>query len=238
MCQQILNEQLKSWDRKSCLRYLYKKWFRQINSYLVTGAVLEVGTGIGRYKENNPGVIALDIEKTIWTDIVGDAQSFPFRTGSLGNIVLFDVLHHIPEPKIFFKEAERILKRKGRIIIVEPYISPVSYFVYKYFHPEKVDTSCDPLGEKQISSQEPFDSNQAVATILFFKRLNDFQKEFPQFKIILKQKMSFAAYPLSRGFGGKNILPDGIISSIADIEHWFKWLAPLAAFRTFVVMEK
>ena len=45
-------------------------------------------------------------------------------TASLGAIVPFDVLHHLAAPARFFAEAARALRRGGRMVLCEPYISP------------------------------------------------------------------------------------------------------------------
>jgi SAM-dependent methyltransferase len=234
----ILNEQLKAWEKKSCLRFLYKQWFELIISELTSGMTLEVGAGIGQFKEYIQEAITLDIEKTSWSDVTGDAQYLPVKSDCLGNLVLFDVLHHIPSPKQFFTEAMRALKPGGRILIMDPYISPFSYLVYQYFHPEGVDTECDPLGVKQVCSYVPFDSNQAVATILFFKKQDIFKKIFPELKILKSQRLALLAYPLTGGFGGKQLLPDRLIKLISSLETKFKFISPLLAFRTFIVLEK
>ncbi len=238
MSQEILNRQLKAWHQKKCLRDLYQNWYEQINSQLGVGRTLEIGPGIGKFKAQHPNILTMDVEKTQWTDMVADAQHLPFKKDCLSNIVLFDVLHHIPNPVQFFGEALTVLKPCGRILIMEPYISFLSYFIYHYFHPEKVDSSVDPLGDKRISSNKPFDSNQSVATLIFFKKLDRFRKLFPQYTIIIKKRLAFLAYPLSGGFSGRQLLPDRLISCVSNSEPAFKLLAPFMAFRTLVVLEK
>ncbi|MBE9571722.1 MAG: class I SAM-dependent methyltransferase, partial [Proteobacteria bacterium] len=120
MKQKMLECQIQAWNRKPALRMLYVEWFHEIRSHLVPGITLEIGCGIGRLKKYIPGLFSVDIVKTPWTDVVGDAQELPFKAGNMSNLILFDVLHHLPRPLLFFFEALRILRNGGRVIIVEP----------------------------------------------------------------------------------------------------------------------
>ncbi len=70
---------------------------------------------------------------------LADAQHLPFRNSSLSNIVLFDVLHHLENVRYFFDEALRVLVSLGRIVIMDPYVSVLSWPVYRFFHPEPMD---------------------------------------------------------------------------------------------------
>ena len=95
--------------------------------------ILEIGAGSGHFQKFFPNAISTDIIEAPWLDAVLDAHFLPFQNKSLNNIVLFDVLHHLPEPSRFFSEAQRVLKPTGRIILMEPYISWVSFLVYRLF---------------------------------------------------------------------------------------------------------
>jgi SAM-dependent methyltransferase len=69
-------------------------------------------------------------------DIVCGANPLPFRSGSLGGVVMLDVLHHLPEPLEFLNEASRVLRPGGRLVMIEPCITCPSYLLYRYFHDE------------------------------------------------------------------------------------------------------
>ena len=92
---------------------------------------------------------------------------------------MLDVLHHIPRPALFFDEAARVLKNGGRLVVIEPAITPGSYLVYRFFHPEPFDLSADPLRDAPLSSERPYDSNQAIPTLVATRRRQAFQQRYP-----------------------------------------------------------
>ena len=239
MSDAILRAQREAWDRKPGLRALYGRWHAAMRGFLAPGPSLEVGAGIGQLKEALPGLLTLDILPTPWTDLVGDAQELPVRDASLGNLVLFDVLHHLPRPARFFAEACRALRPGGRVLVMDPYVSPLSWPVYRFLHPEGLRPDCDPLDEScALSSDEPFDSNQGVATALFWRRAAQFARRFPTLRLLHRERLALWSYPLTGGFSGRTLVPESWIAPLADLERPLAFLAPLLAFRTLVVLER
>src|SRR5262249_40526830 len=62
-----------------------------------------------------------------------DAHRLPFGNATFDNIVMFDVLHHLERPHLFFAEVSRVLKTGGRLVSMEPGITPVSHLFYTFF---------------------------------------------------------------------------------------------------------
>ena len=100
-----------TWEQKPLLRRIYNDIYDRIAAACVRGTTLEIGGGIGQFKSRFPDVIATDIQSAPWLDLVTDAQKLPFAAGSVANIVMVDVLHHIEFPLLFLQEAERVLAR-------------------------------------------------------------------------------------------------------------------------------
>lgn len=239
MSDAILYRHREIWQRKPLLRRLYRDWYRDIAVWLASGRTVEIGGGTGNLKEYASGVCCTDVVSLPWLDAVTDAQRLPFQTGSLGNLVLFDTLHHIENVSLFFDEALRALKGGGRIIIMDPYISWASWPVYRYLHPEPVNLSQNPLLlTTPRADRQPFDSNQAMATILFEKELSRFRSRYPDLAVRQVKRLAFLAYPLSGGFDRPSMIPPGLIVPILKLERKLGWLARLFAFRIFVVLEK
>jgi SAM-dependent methyltransferase len=143
-------------------------------------------------------------------------------------------------PPAFFREASRVLLPNGRIIFIEPAITPVSRVFLGLFHPEPIDLSINPCTKRETDpSRKPFDANQAVPTLLFGRYRNDFLGQFPDLKIITLKYLDIVAYPLSGGFRPWCLVPGKILRYLFELEHYIiPVLGPLMAFRYFGVLEK
>src|SRR5262249_47420449 len=131
------------------------------------GPRVELGSGPGFSRAFIPDLELTDLVKAPWHDREVGAEALPYADASLGALVLFDVLHHVPSPRAFFVEAARPPPPGGRLVMCEPYIGPLSYPVYKLLHEEPVDLGADPLADARRDARDPFDSNQAIPTTLF-----------------------------------------------------------------------
>ena len=68
----------KRWNEKPVLRAVYADLYRYVEESLVEGNTLEIGSGIGNFKIKQGSLIKTDIQFSIDTDVVSDAQSLPF----------------------------------------------------------------------------------------------------------------------------------------------------------------
>jgi SAM-dependent methyltransferase len=167
MSEEILVQHKKIWEDKPVLRAIYQDYYNRIVTCVKPGKTLEIGGGTGNLKEYLPQVVTSDIVPSPWVDVVCDAQSLPFDENSFDNIVGIDVLHHIERPIRFFREAQRVLKPAGRIVLLDPAITVLSYPFFKFFHPEPVVFNQNPLEDGPLSQdREPFDANQAIPDLL------------------------------------------------------------------------
>jgi len=229
------------WKNKKILKLAYFDWYKKILKDLKNGCgkTVELGAGTGNFKEYKPDTISSDIEKCDWLDMSFDAHKMPFSEYSISNIVMIDVLHHLSNPVKFFQEAIRVLKKRGRILIVEPYPSLFSLFVYKKFHPEPFLMNMDYFADIPEKQKDPWQSNQAISYLLFFKHKRKFLEKFGNdLKVIKIKKMSFLLYPLSGGFENKSLAPDFMIPILKIMEIFLTPFRKFLAFRCYVVLEK
>jgi SAM-dependent methyltransferase len=239
MSEYLLKKHLAAWNRKPVLRAVYTNWYNKIHENLKPGRTLEIGGGTGNLKTYLPELITSDVIHLPWLNLVLDAHTLPFQSNCMQNIVLFDVLHHLDNPVFFFDEAIRILHTGGRIILMEPYISPISYMVYRFFHKEPVDLSQNPFRTTTPTpDREPFDANQAIPSLIFGRYRKRFQTKYPEFKFRCDERLSFFAYPLSGGFDKPALIPIRAVKPILSLEKTLRLLSPLLSFRMFIVLEK
>ena len=235
-----LEDYQNSWNKKPVLRAIYSDLYQKIENVALAGDTLEIGGGIGNFKIGSSRIIRSDIQHSEGLDVVADAQTLPFDNEVFSNIVLFDVLHHLQCPLLFFAEAQRILKPGGRVIMVEPGITPVSKLLYKMGHEESVEMGWDMNAPCEVDvDKNPYDSNQAIPTILFKRDSKLFLETVKGFKINSSNWLSLFAYPLSGGFKSWSLLPCRWVSLILKIEEkLLPFLGFLMAFRLMVVLEK
>ncbi len=123
---------------KPFLKCIYDEWYGTLAKKLPAGTeqVLELGSGAGYLEQFIPSLITSEIFHCSRAKVVADAQQIPFADGSLRAIVMTDVLHHMPHPERFFAEASRCLCRGGKILMIEPWVTPWSQWVYTRLHHE------------------------------------------------------------------------------------------------------
>ena len=228
------------WTQKPLLRRVYNDIYDRIAAARVEGTTLEIGGGIGQFKLRFPDVIATDIQSAPWLDLVTDAQHLPFAAGSISNIVMVDVLHHIEFPLLFLREADRVLRPGGRLVMAEPAITFGSSLFYRLFHHEPVRMNEDPLiVGKPDSMRDPYDSNQAIPTLLVSRERKRLAQLLPSLRLIRTDWFSLWVYPLSGGFKRWSLLPDQAGSLILGLEKKLEpMLGRLLGFRLLAVMEK
>ena len=222
------------------LREVYGDLYRRARAACVPGLTLEVGGGSGNFKQTHPESLSLDILPAPWLDLVADAQRLPFRDGSVGNIVMLDVLHHIEYPLRFFREAARVLAPGGRLVAIEPAITPCSWLPYSLLHEESVDMSVDPLRDGVPNAgKDPYLGNQAVPTLLATRERSRLAQLVPQLSHVATKWLSLIAYPLSGGFQPWCLLSTGAARAIVRLEDRMpRAVHRLCGFRLLLVWQR
>jgi len=120
------------YDKKEAyLNSFEKDWWDYGLTDLTGKDVLDVGAGTGRLSvtlfRRGAKVTALDVsvkmlerlhKKSPTINIVeGDAENLPFESESFDLVTTAFVVVHLKDPSIFFKEAERVLRSGGELII-------------------------------------------------------------------------------------------------------------------------
>jgi SAM-dependent methyltransferase len=232
------------WNRKPALRAIYGHWYAQcVGALAQNRPTVEVGCGSGNFKAFYPDLIATDVLIGTGADLVADAMALPLGSGKAGNIVAFDVIHHLQRPLRFLRQVITALKPGGRLVLCEPAMSLWSRFVYRYFHHEAFDLSWPlfDLDERPPDSDPDHAfTNQAIPEILFWKERARTLAELGPCKLVEARKFGFLLYPLSGGFSAHNFLPSRGLPALMKIED--RIMRPfsrrLTGIRMLVVLEK
>jgi len=204
---------------KPFLKAIYNEWYAMLGRALPPGdgAVLELGSGAGYCGDFIPGLITSELFVCPDIRVVADAVRLPFPKNSLRAIVMTDVLHHMPQVRRFFAEALRCVRPGGKILMIEPWVTSWSRFVYARFHHEPFHPDATTW---EFNSSGPLsDANIALPWIIFERDRNDFEKEFPEFSIEMNRPFMPFRYIVSGGVGMRSLMPGFTHSAWAALER-------------------
>jgi len=204
---------------KPMLKSIYDEWYSALADGLpaVGGKILELGSGAGFCDRVLPEVITSDIFYCNDVRIVADAQRLPFGNGSLRAIVMTNVLHHMPNVHSFFAEATRCLRKGGKILMVEPWVTWWSSLVYKHLHHEPFDPEAREWSFPAAGHLSS--ANSAIPWIVFVRDRSKFESQFPELSIEQIRPFLAFRYLLSGGVGMRSFTPDFLQIAWAGLER-------------------
>ena len=204
------------------LGILYKEWYELISQQLSKsdGMNLELGCGASFIDKKIKSIKKSDVFFNSNTDLKLNAMEVGLKfENKISNLILVNVFHHISNPELFLRSAEKSLITGGRIIMVEPSNNIWSRLVYKIIGHEKFDIK---QVNWQFESNDPLlDSNQALSWIIFKRDYKKFKKLFPKFSILNKKSMMPFSYLLSGGHTHNTKVGKIFIMVIRKIERMF-----------------
>jgi SAM-dependent methyltransferase len=123
----ILTDKYDAWYDSEDGRPLYESELKCLRPMVESspGPILEIGVGTGRFAMHFPDVTGIDpspnalrMAKTRGVKTVpGYGENLPFEDGSFGCILIIVTLCFVDRPLHVLREAKRVLKKDGSIII-------------------------------------------------------------------------------------------------------------------------
>ena len=223
------------WSARPELRAVYGEWFaRLLDAVGGRAPVVELGAGPGFLKELAPEVIALDVVQTRWVDVLADGGALPLRSARVGALVMVDTLHHLPAPAVFMDEAARVLRPGGRLAMIEPWITPLSWVLYRWFHHEDCRLGVDIERPFADGAKAALDGNAAIP-YLVLKRLG---ARGHALRLVRAETFIGLPYLATLGFQRTRPMPARIVAAAQVAERLTRRLRPVAATRIFAVWER
>lgn len=225
-------------QEKLFLKEIYKEWYTEISISLPKtpdGPVLEIGSGGGFLKEFVPGLITSEILNISSADILLDGHCLPFKKNSLKGIVMIDVFHHMQNVKLFLDSAAYCLKSDGVLVMVEPWNTAWSRFVYTYLHHESFDHEAN---QWNFTKGGPLSqANSALPWIVFSRDKEKFEQEFSTWHIHKIRSHTPFQYLISGGVSFISFSPMFLYKMWRGIEDVFNpWMNLWAMFATIILV--
>lgn len=202
---------------KAFLCALYTEWYERIVGALPKrDDVLELGSGAGFLGRFLPGAITSEVFETPDVALIADACDLPLADRSLDAIVMTDVFHHIPDVDRFLAEAARCVRPEGKIVMIEPWRTPWSEWIYTHLHSEPFS----PGSAWRIPRRGPLSgANGALPWIVFHRDRHLFEERHSQWRIANIEPMMPFAYILSGGVSMRSLLPGWSYELVRALER-------------------
>jgi SAM-dependent methyltransferase len=225
--------------RDPAKRFAFEVWYKQLAEAVKdapAGQKVELGAGGGFLDEFIPDLIRTDVVELPFLDAICFAEAMPYDDEELGAILMINVLHHIPDVRAFFREATRTLKPGGRVAMIEPTVTLLSTFVYRYLHHEPFD----PRVEKWElpPSGRLSGGNDALPWVVHFRDLSFFQREFRLLEVIAREQFDCTVHILSGGVTTKGYVSARTLKFLQRFECLVSPLMPLVGLFQMVILEK
>jgi SAM-dependent methyltransferase len=239
--QEILLNQ-RYWQKKPILKTIYREFHSLIAaqlSGLAEPLVVELGSGIGNIKEVIPHCLRTDLFANPWIDQVENAYRLSFGDGTVSDLILFDVFHHLRYPGTALREFERVTRPGGRVLIFDPCISALGMLVFGALHPEPVaygDAIVWDAPQGWSPTQTDYYAAQGNATRIFFGRERTRLPE--RWNVLHRKRFAALAYVASGGYSKPQLYPDRFYPFLRRVDQVLDLAPALFATRLLVVLEK
>jgi SAM-dependent methyltransferase len=222
--------------RKRLLRELFANLYDHVRAVdlaafgATPGRRIDLGSGSGFVHDRYPDVIASDLKPLPWLQLACDAACLPIRDGTIRTLSGVNVFHHLSDPRAFFREAQRVIRPGGGLILVDIHSGPIARFVTGRLH------ACEHYDATATSWNAPITgpfsgANQALSYIVFTRDRAQFLDEFPRWDIVSDAPHTGLWWYLSGGVNFRPLVPAWATPTIRTIDRWLsplnRWIALL-----------
>jgi SAM-dependent methyltransferase len=225
------------------IKQFYTLLFQFVDKHLDNEEInLELGAGAGG------SVRFLNHRKILRTDFLHvdnrlvrggiDAHKLPFSDHTFGGVFAVDMIHHCREPATVLREMLRVCKPEGRVILVEPYVSLLSFPIYKLFHSEEVTWPSRINSASDLTNDDPAKGNQSILQTLMKSKDYAYLKNL-EFRIVQHTLLAPISFFLTGGINNPLKINGRIIKKVFELEKVIPvTLLKYIASRHILVLEK
>ena len=144
------------------------------------------------------------------------------------------VLHHLPRVRLFFSEATRCVRSGGVVVMIEPWVTPWSRFVYTRLHHEPFHPEAPSW---ELPTSGPLSgANNALPWIILSRDRIKFEQEWPHWRIEMIEPIMPFSYLLSGGVSLRALMPGSSFGLWRQLENVIgRWANQLVMFSKIVL---
>jgi SAM-dependent methyltransferase len=221
---------------KPLVRALFESFYRRCRSadekYFAESPAsirIELGSGAGLMRDVFPDVYTSDLKFLPFVDFIARSEELPFPDASLRAIYAVNVLHHVSEPRAFFREMTRVLAPHGGVVMIEPYYGPVARLVFEHLFTSEVYEPDAPGWPSHGRNQPASGANAALSYMVLRRDLQRWALEFPRLELIRDEPHTHLTYIASGGLNFRQLVPTQMGGAISALERVMapldRWLA-------------
>jgi SAM-dependent methyltransferase len=200
--------------------------------------LLEIGSGGGFFRDIAPHAITSECAPTRGVDRVLDACRLAdsIEPASLDAIAAFDVFHHLPDVVGFLNGAEHALRPGGRVVLIEPWFTPVGQWLWRLVHHEPV--ILDPNDWSIVGEGRLGGANGRLPTSVFRDSPSRFAAEFPALRVTKREPFHKGLYALSGGLRLNTRVPRPLAKLLLDLDRRTGFLDDTFGVFGLIVVER
>jgi SAM-dependent methyltransferase len=236
---QILENQ-SYWDAKPELRRIYRDFHQLLaeNLSTVAGETVEIGSGIGNIREAIPTCVRTDLFENPWIDRRENIYRLSMVDGSVANLILFDVFHHLEFPMAALRECRRVLASGGRLLVFDHDMSLLGGGVSKFVHHERKGFA-KPYSLAADFSESPsgpgYYADHANAHRILMRRFDELLAA--EWRRVKEVRLPAFEWLLSGGYRGPSLYAIVPQTMLALAERVGQKFPSLFALRLIVILE-
>jgi SAM-dependent methyltransferase len=200
--------------------------------------LLELGSGGGFFRDFAPHVITSECVEVPGIDRTVDACRLEdsFNDESLDAIAAFNVFHHLPDAAGFLRGASRVLRRGGKLCLVEPWFTPIGQWFYRAIHHEP--SILDPDDWNIVGEGRLGGANSRLPTSVFRDSVERFAREFPDLEILKQEPFHKWLYLASGGLRLNTRVPRALARKLVALDRRYKLGDRLTGLFALIVVER
>jgi SAM-dependent methyltransferase len=199
--------------------------------------ILELGSGGGFLKQFAHRLITSDCVAGPGIDRVVDAcrLSDAFGEAELDAICALNVFHHLPNPSDFLLGASRVLRVGGRVVLVEPWRTPLGQWFHRLIHHEPFVADPDYWG---VVGGGRLAANSHLPTSVFQDSEARFRTQHPSLRIARIEPFHKWLYLLSGGLRLNTRVPRRAARALLEMDRRTGFADRTAGIFALIVVER